>query len=230
MKLQASCAALAAALATLTFAGAASAQDTQFAFNASVTSDYVFRGASQSDEGLALQGGVDMSVGSFYAGAWASSVDFGDSTDAEIDLYGGYRTEAAGFALDFGVVGYTYVDAPSIPNAGYGFVEFKAAASRAIGPVTAGAAVYYSPDFFGVDDEATYVEGNVAFTPADKWSVSAALGKQFLDFSDDYVTWNVGVGYALTDNLSVDVRYHDTDVDNAPLYDGRVAATLKAAF
>ena len=36
--------------------------------------------------------------------------------------------------------------------------------------------------------------------------------------------------YAITDSLVLDVRYHDTDVDNAPLYDGRVAAALKLAF
>ncbi|WP_428151953.1 TorF family putative porin [Brevundimonas sp.] len=227
MRLQATCAAL-AALATLTMAGAASAQDV--AFNAAVTSDYVFRGVSQTNEDPALQVGVDYASGGFYVGAWASNVDFGDSTDAEIDLYAGYRTEAAGFAFDFGAVGYTYVDAPSIPDAGYGYVELKAAASRAVGPATVGAAIYFSPDFFGIDERATYVEGNIAFTPADKWSVSAAVGKQMLDVTDDYATWNVGVGYAFTDNLVVDVRYHDTDVDNAPIYDGRVAATLKALF
>ena len=227
MRLQASCAALAAALATVT-AGAASAQDV--AFNAAVTSDYVFRGVSQTSEDPALQIGVDYTTGGFYVGAWASNVDFGDDTDAEVDLYAGYRTEAAGFAFDFGAVGYTYVNAPSLPDAGYGYVELKAAASRAIGPATIGAALYFSPDFFGIDERATYVEANLAFAPADKWTVSAAVGKQMLDVSDDYATWNIGVGYAFTDNLVADVRYHDTDVGNVDIYDGRVAATLKVLF
>lgn len=231
MRLHTSCAALAAALATLTAAGAASAQDAEFAFNAAVASDYVFRGVSQTSEDPALQAGVDVTTAAgFYAGAWASNVDFGDDTSLEIDVYGGYRTEAVGFALDFGVVNYTYVDAPSIPDAGYSYLEFKAAASRAIGPVTAGAAVYYSPDFFGLDEQATYIEGNLAYAPADKWTVSGALGKQFLDVSDDYTTWNVGVGYALTDNLALDVRYHDTDVDNLDIYDGRVVGAIKVLF
>ncbi|WGM31987.1 TorF family putative porin [Brevundimonas sp. NIBR11] len=230
MRSHAFCVAMAAALSTLTAAGATAAQDIDVAFNAALTSDYVFRGVSQTSEDPALQVGVDLTNGGFYVGAWASNVDFGDDTDAEIDLYGGYRTEVEGFAVDFGIVGYTYVNSPSIPDAGYGYVEFKAAASRAIGPVTAGAAVYYSPDFFGFDDEATYVEGNVAFAPADKWTVSGAIGKQFLDFSDDYTTWNVGVGYALTDNLVADFRYHDTDVENSDLYDGRVVGTIKVLF
>ena len=85
------------------------------------------------------------------------------------------------------------------------------------------------PDFFGLDEEATYVEGNVAFTPAPKWSLSAAVGYQALDVNDDYTTWNAGVAYALTDSVAIDVRYHDTDVDG-PLSEDRVVGALKFAF
>ena len=73
MRLQATCAALAAAFATLAAAGAASAQDVDFAFNAAATNDYVFRGASQSDESFALSGGVGGIVGSLI-GAFLMSV------------------------------------------------------------------------------------------------------------------------------------------------------------
>ncbi|MNH49049.1 putative bacterial protein [compost metagenome] len=210
-------------------AGSAQAQSQpEVAFNIGVVSDYVFRGASQTNEDPALQGGIDATfAGGFYAGTWASMVDFGDDTDAEIDLYGGYRTEAAGYALDFGVLGYFYVNEPGAAD--YNFVEFKAAASRAIGPATLGAAVYYSPDFFGVDDEATYLEANAAYAVADKWTISGAVGHQWLDVTDDYTTWNLGVAYALTDNLAVDLRYHDTDVDG-PLTDDRFVVGLKASF
>lgn len=220
--------ACAAALAVLLTAGAASAQDTpEIAWNLGVTSDYVFRGYSQTTEDPAIFGGVDVTVGSFYAGAWASNVDFGDDTDAEVDLYGGYRTEAAGFAVDVGVVGYLYVSQPS--GADYDYAELKAAASRAFGPVTLGAAVYWSPDFFGADEEATYVEANAAFSPAAKWTVSGAVGHQSLDVNADYATWNAGVAYALSDNVAIDVRYHDTDV-SGPLSDDRVVGALKFLF
>jgi uncharacterized protein (TIGR02001 family) len=220
--------ACAAALAALLTASAASAQDTpDVAWNLGVTSDYVFRGYSQTTEDPAIFGGVDVSIGSFYAGAWASNVDFGDDTDAEVDLYGGYRTEVSGFAVDVGVVGYLYVSQPA--GADYDYVELKAAASRAIGPVTLGAAVYWSPDFFGADEEATYVEANAAFSPAAKWTVSGAVGHQALDVNADYATWNAGVAYAFSDNVAIDLRYHDTDV-TGPLSDDRVAATLKFLF
>lgn len=219
-----SAAALAAALLS---APAASAQEVDVAFNAGVVSDYVFRGFSQSGEDSAVQGGIDVTAGSFYAGAWASQVDFGDTTDFEVDLYGGYRTEVAGVALDFGVVAYLYTDTPDATD--YDYVELKAGASRTIGPVTVGGVVYWSPDFFGVDEEATYVEGSVAFVPAEKWTLSAAVGHQTLDVSDDYTTWNAGVAYALAENLAVDVRYYDTDVD-VPIAEDRVVAGVKILF
>lgn len=220
--------ACAAALAALLTASAASAQDTpDVAWNLGVTSDYVFRGYSQTTEDAAIFGGVDVTIGSFYAGAWASNVDFGDDTDAELDLYGGYRTEVSGFAVDVGVVGYLYVSQPA--GADYDYVELKAAASRAIGPLTLGAAVYWSPDFFGADEEATYVEANASFSPADKWTVSGAVGHQALDVNADYATWNAGVAYAISDNVAVDLRYHDTDV-TGPLSDDRVVAGLKFLF
>ncbi len=200
----------------------------EVAFNIGVVSDYVFRGASQTNEDPALQAGVDANFGGgFYAGAWTSMVDFGDGTDAEVDLYGGYRTEAAGYALDVGVLSYLYVNEPGAAD--YNVVEFKAAASRAIGPATLGAVVYYSPDFFGADDKATYLEANAAYALADKWTVSGAVGHQWLDVNADYTTWNLGLAYALTDKLAVDARYHDTDVDG-PLTDDRFVVGLKANF
>ncbi|MET4684697.1 TorF family putative porin [Brevundimonas faecalis] len=197
----------------------------EVAFNLGVVSDYVFRGASQTGGDAALQGGVDVSLGGFYAGSWASNVDFGDDTDAEVDLYGGYRTEVAGYNLEFGAGGYFYVNAPS--GSDYNYVEFKALASRAVGPVTVGAAVYHSFDYFGVDDKASYVEANIAFVPAERWSISGAVGHQWLDVSSDYAAWNLGATYALTDHLAVDVRYHDLD---NPQADARVTAGLKASF
>jgi uncharacterized protein (TIGR02001 family) len=198
--------------------------------NVAVTSDYVFRGVSQTRERPAISAGVDLTNEGFYAGAWASNVDFGDSPDAEVDLYAGYRPEVAGYALDVGVVGYLYPGQPE--GADYDYVELKAAASRAVGPATLGAAVYYSPDFFGAaEDQATYAEINGAVHPADRWTISGAVGRQWVSSDLDYTTWNLGAAYQLTRNLALDVRYHDTDQHGfGDGYGARAAATLKAAF
>ena len=187
----------------------------------------MFRGYSQTDQNPAFQIGADLTAGIFYAGAWASNVDFGDDTKAEFDVYGGVRGEAAGFDLDLGLVGYFYADEPT--GADYNFYEVKAAASRAIGPATLGLAVYYSPDFFGVDETATYVELNGEWAVTDKLSLSGAAGEQYLDVNDDYSTWNIGVGYALNDALGLDLRYHDTDVAGA-LSEQRFVASLSLGF
>lgn len=227
MRLFSACA-VAAVLALA--AGSASAQqEVDVAFNVVGTSDYVFRGFSQTDEEFAIQGGIDITVDNgLYAGAWASNVDFGDGTDVEFDLYGGYRTEVSGFAVDVGAVTYFYPNAPAAAD--YDYVELKGALSRAIGPVTAGVVAYYSPNFFGVDEEATYAEVNAAITPVEKFTVSGAYGKQWLDVSTDYTTWNAGVAYALTDNLVLDVRYFDTDVDDVAIAQDRIVGTIKVLF
>ena len=47
-----------------------------YSFNIGGTSDYVFRGVSQTSNEPALQGGADIGWGILYAGVWASRVDF----------------------------------------------------------------------------------------------------------------------------------------------------------
>lgn len=230
-----------ACLVALVVWGVASQADAQtaaepsspsIAWNVAVGSDYVFRGVSQTEEDAAISGGVDLTSGTVYAGAWASNVAFpGDpAANAEIDLYAGVRPEFAGWVWDFGAVGYFYTGQPN--GADYDYVEAKVAASRAIGPATLGAAVYWSPDFFGAaENEATYVEANAAFSPADRWTISGAVGRQFLSSDFDYTTWNLGVARQLTDALTLDVRYHDTDAhDFGDTYGARAVASLKAAF
>lgn len=221
-------AAAALAAAAFGFAAPASAQtDVDLSYNVAVTSDYVFRGYSQTLEDPALQGGLDLTAGSFYAGVWASNVDFGDSTDAEVDAYLGFRSEAVGFSVDVGLLGYGYVNDPNSSDYAYG--EAKIAVSRAFGPGTIGGAIYYSPDFFGADGEAVYYEFNGAADVGYGVTISGAVGEQRLDVSDDYVTWNLGATWAFWGPLALDARFHATDVD-APSADERVVATLKATF
>ena len=191
-----------------------------------------FPGRQQTEEGAAISGGVDLTSGQFYAGAWASNVAFPSDPDtsAEFDAYAGIRPEFAGWNWDIGAVGYFYAGQPD--GADYTYVQAKVAASRAFGPATIGAAVYYSPDFFGAaEDEATYAEITGAVSPADKWTISGALGRQFVSSDFDYTTWNLGLARQLTDNLTLDVRYHDTgEHDFGPIYERRAAASLKAVF
>jgi len=70
--------------------------------NVGYTTDYVFRGISQSNEDMAVQGGVDLTCGQFYLGTWGSSIAFGNGT--EIDLYGGFRTKTGPVNWDLGFI------------------------------------------------------------------------------------------------------------------------------
>ena len=60
--------------------------------NASFTTNYVFRGITQSANRPAVQGGLDYTIGDsgFAVGTWVSSIDFGDHTPFEWDLYANY--------------------------------------------------------------------------------------------------------------------------------------------
>ena len=85
-----------ALLASAATAGAAHAEGS-FSGNLALTSDYVFRGVSQTQNAPAVQGGFDYANGMFYVGTWASVIDFGSgsglSVDApmELDLYAGFK-------------------------------------------------------------------------------------------------------------------------------------------
>jgi len=223
---------LVAAAAALSMGGAAYAQDDsgpKVSFNVGAASDYVFRGVSQTDEDPQVFGGVDVTMGQFYAGAWASNVDFYDSTDAEIDVYAGFKPTLGPVSLDLAAIYYGYVDAPS--GSDYAYFEAKAAGSVAVGKGSLGAAVYYSPDFFGAVDDAFYYEVNGSYPLTDKISVSGALGRQELEGPGDYTTWNLGVGFALNSHIGIDVRYHDSSVHEfGKLYDSRGVVSLKATF
>lgn len=199
----------------------------EWSFNAGVISDYVYRGFSQTDNDAAVQGGVDFTYGQFYAGTWASTVDFGDGTDLEWDFYAGVTGTVAGLDYDVGATYFTYVGAPD--DSDYNLIEFKAGLSKTFDAVTLGGTVYYSPDFFGVDEEATYIEASVGYEVNDKWSLSAGVGRQYLDVGTDYNSWNAGVGYNLTDNVALDVRYWDSGV-RSELSDARVTVGLGVSF
>jgi uncharacterized protein (TIGR02001 family) len=227
--------ALCSAVATVAMGGAALAQDFTVTGNVGIVSDYVFRGISQTQEDPAIQGGVDVTSGIFYGGLWASSVDFGDSTDAEVDAYVGVKPEAAGFTFDLAAIYYGYVDQPGNPD--WDYWEFKAGVSRAFGPLTLGGALYYSPDFTGEIGDAIYYEGNAAYAINDQWSVSGAIGYQTFDElpSDaEYATWNLGVSWAFAPHLTADLRYHDTEEDFKDLYGDnakeRLVLGIKAVF
>lgn len=221
---------LIAGVASFTFGGVALAEDgPTVSFNVGAASDYVFRGVSQTDGQGQVFGGADVSMGKVYGGAWLSNVDFNNGTNMEYDLYAGFKPQAGPVALDLGVVYYGYTNKPAGGDEAYW--EAKVAGSVPVGKGSLGAAVFYSPEFFGETGEATYYEINGSAPLTEKASVSGAIGHQSVVGDLDYNTWNLGVGYALTSKFGVDLRYWDTSEHSfGKIYNSRVALSLKATF
>ncbi len=94
--------ALACGIAMLGLSSVAAAE---ISTNIGVTSNYVWRGLTQSGNGTSFSGGIDYSHGSgLYAGTWIAQA----WDDYELDLYGGYAGEVADFGYDAGLIYYTY--------------------------------------------------------------------------------------------------------------------------
>ena len=142
------------AMAATTVAAPALAEG-EWSGNVAITSDYVFRGISQTDGAPTVSGGFDWASDSFYVGTWASGVDFGDGTSTEIDVYAGFTPTVGVFDLDLGAIYYIYPDAPDEPE--QNFVELYAGASTTVGEfLDLGASVAYSPEFYYETGQAFY--------------------------------------------------------------------------
>jgi len=125
-------------LLTVVMLGLVSAAQAQLTANAGVTTNYVFRGETQTDDNIAIQGGVDFTNefennGSLYIGAWASNVDFpaAQADGFEIDLYVGYNFQLnENVKFDVGYIAYEYTDGNLADQSevffGAGFKDFSA--------------------------------------------------------------------------------------------------------
>lgn len=205
--------------------------------NVAMTTDYVFRGVTQTDNGPAIQGGFDAGYGLFYAGAWGSNVDFGGDESMELDVYAGVKPTLGPVSTDIGIVGYFYPGASDAANLDYMEVYGKASIAPTEA-MTLGAAVFYSPENTGDTGDAYYLEANAGFTVSDALAISGAFGYQdveagVLDGSDSYLTWNIGATYTVA-GFGIDLRYTDTDIkesfDPNNWADSKAVLTIKRAL
>jgi Bacterial protein of unknown function (Gcw_chp) len=83
------------------------------AFGAGITSDYIFRGITQSNHQPSVNAYFEPRYNvnkdfQLYAGIAGSSISFPNRAAAEIDLYAGFRPTFGALALDFGAIYYWY--------------------------------------------------------------------------------------------------------------------------
>ncbi len=201
--------ALATALALAT-SSAAHAQDLAVYGGIALTSNYMFRGATQTADGPALQGYVEFDASGFYAGVWMSSVDFGDANSFETDLYLGYRGETGG-GLSYDIVYARY---------------FYDADGDCCGDLALSLGVPVSDKLTLTPDVWLVVEdGAAGYGLAVDYAINdqLALDADINHTTDDDSYGSVGLVFSASDTVSFDLRYHDSSFDS-----GR--ATFGVAF
>ena len=210
------------------FAAPAMAEESPFSANVSMTSNYLYRGLSQTGNKPALQGGFDYAHESgLYAGVWGSSIswlsDFGvaDNAGTEFDTYLGFSGEAGDIGYDVGFLRYNYPgeyggNLTANTNELYGSVSYKfvtAKYSRSSG------------NLFGFADSSGsgYLDLSASYDLEDAGiSLGAHYGKQTVanNSASDYTDYNFSVSkeiggygfsmmYSKTDLTSIDPQGND---------------------
>ena len=213
---------------------APAAPESTVSYNVGVTTDYRYRGISQSRLQPALQGGVDYADKSgFYVGAWASTIKFIKDSGAakgnvELDLYGGYKGAAGAVAYDVGFLRYEYVGNKLGAVAGFA----NANTTEVYGAATVGlVTAKYShslTNVFGTPDSKNsyYLDLSAAFDLGNGMTLVPHVGRQMVNNKAVLGTYT---DYALTltkdlgNGLTASVAAVNTDAD-------KVFYTLKDKF
>ena len=184
----------------------------QVTTNLGATSDYRFRGISQTQNAPALQGGIDYADKSgVYIGNWNSSVSsqlYTNGSGLESDLYAGYKKEVAGVSLDVGSYNYFYPRA-SVGSTNYNTKEVYVGAAK--GPISVKVSQSLGDYFATSNSKGTkYYQADVTYPIAGtKASVLAHAGKTDIanNTTLDYTDYNFGVGYNIA-GFDVSAKYY----------------------
>jgi uncharacterized protein (TIGR02001 family) len=209
------------------------------AFTLALTSDYVFRGISQTDSGPAIQGTVDYAymfrdeIG-VYAGLFGSNVDFDETSgpginraSAEFDVYGGVKGTVSGVIWQLGFIYYAYPAAHPSSEFDYDYTEVvaKVGYDFAFAAVTGG--VNYAWDYFSETGEGVYWNADLTvplpFLPLDMKALGH-IGRQTIDNNarfgtPDYTDWLLGLS-ATYKGFTLTAAYTDTSISKGECFPG----------
>ena len=208
-------------------------ESSNLTWNLAVTSDYVFRGISQTDLDPALQGGLDYSFGDtgLYVGAWASNVDFADSDgpDVELDYYIGWNHDLSDtLNLDLQVVRYSYMGEQDA----YGNIDYNEVIGALAYDEMLTFTVAYANDYANEGFSSLYYNLGGSWDVGNDFALNAGVGRT--NFSDDvgsYTDWNLGVSRQFGP-VNVALNYYDVtggfidDVFGSDKASDRVVLTL----
>lgn len=206
--------------------------ESPISWSVAATSDYVFRGASQTDEGPALQAGLTYTApAGFYVGAWASNVDFGSGgPNVELDTYIGYNTDLGDEFVNLDVMlnRYNYL----------GGNGSDLAYNELIGKLTFGGVVSlsagYTNDVWASGEDGWYLGAGAAIPLPSDYSLNVNVGQSMFDSSvaRNYLDYGVSVSKSWG-NVGVSLGYvgtsRDGDENFGELADDRAVLTLTYA-
>lgn len=206
---------------------AASAQDINWTVG--VASEYIGKGIGKSNGEIAPFGSVEIGTGQVYASVFASTAEISSGADAETITTIGWRPTVGDVKFDLAILNR---DLPGSRNGvDSNYFEYQADASRAFGRVNTRLRVNYSPDGFAATREAWWIELQASTALDSKTKASIAVADRSADGGAEYVAWNAGVKRKLTDNVSLDLRWFDTDGHGfGEPYEGRLVASLSLAL
>jgi uncharacterized protein (TIGR02001 family) len=208
--------------------------------SATLASDYVFRGFSQTDEEPAIQGSVGLTHQNGLAlSLWGSNVDFNDGDEAASEFDATVSYTASVGPVNFTLDGIYYAYPGADDDLDYDYVEGFAGVSRSFenyGDYSLQA--FYSPDFFAGSGDAVYTTVSATIpTPVENLKAVGSIGHQWIEDNDqfgaeDYADWSLGATYGW-DKVTFGVRYFDTDIadnDCSSLCDSRVVGSIGVNF
>lgn len=195
--------ALAAITAALVATPSGVAHAQQWHGAVAVTTDYVFRGVSQTQGDGALQADLHyQGRNGWFAGAWTSTIDPGYAGPGrlELDLYAGWNWQpATDWTARLAYVRYLHPDATGATDYDYGELSARLAWRDRVVAVVAWAPdmVRYSPDDYDRTGRAQAYE--LALRQPLGSRLAATLGLGWYDgyYGIDYGAWNLGLGGSL---------------------------------
>lgn len=184
-----------------------------------ITSNYLWRGITQTDKKLGVSAGADYNHQSgFYAGTWLSNVDFNDDTDLELDMYSGYSTQIKGADVDFGYIYYGYQGGKDNHfSEAYIKVSFDG--------LNLGISTLVDSQWEDNFSELTYFEGNYTFELPKNLSFGLHAG--FYDLNDARNYRDFGIALSHISGLSLMVTTLD---GNQALEDELISISYNRSF
>jgi uncharacterized protein (TIGR02001 family) len=190
--------------------------------NVAATSNYLWRGISQTDDAAAISGGIDYTADSgFHLGAWASNVDFGDDASHELDLYFGYGAAInPDLSYDLGYILYVYPGSDeSDSNNDYDYDFGEIYASFTYQNLTF-AANYTTNTDDGAESlqDSLYLAADAEFEISEGLTVNLHIANySFDDAFDDADYTNYGISLA-KNGLTLGISDTDKDNDDVTFY------------